>query len=351
MLESTTGFESNTMKRVLLLGLVTALALGCENDPRIVPDGGVSVADAGADAGYDASGIVIRDAQAEDESCRQMDILFVIDDSGSMEEEQTNLVANFSRFIDVLNAFTISTGEALDYRIGVTTTGKDISLTVNFETPTGTTSMTTSESGPEGRLLAPSACGMDASQPWINSTDANVTDTFACLAAVGTSGSGIEMPLFMTELALTQRVLDGSNANFLRPDALLAVVVLTDEDDCSMDRDSVELTISTTNPAAAGDLCDREDPALLPTSRFLTQLDAVKGNRDRWAMAVIAGPNSETSCTSSFGDAAGAIRLHEFLGDVGENSSFSSICDGDLSIGLMDALDTFTQACDTFTLI
>ena len=46
------------------------------------------------------------------------DILFVVDNSGSMEDEQENLAANFGRFIDQI----AGTG---DYRIAVVTTDQD----------------------------------------------------------------------------------------------------------------------------------------------------------------------------------------------------------------------------------
>jgi len=49
----------------------------------------------------------------------KMDILFVIDNSGSMSQEQTNLVANFPQFVSVLEASN------LDYRVAVTTTSVD----------------------------------------------------------------------------------------------------------------------------------------------------------------------------------------------------------------------------------
>ncbi|HEY5677089.1 MAG TPA: hypothetical protein VIR81_09895, partial [Myxococcales bacterium] len=44
------------------------------------------------------------------------DILFVVDDSGSMSEEQANLAANLDAFIDTLAASPVQN----DFRIGVT---------------------------------------------------------------------------------------------------------------------------------------------------------------------------------------------------------------------------------------
>ena len=49
----------------------------------------------------------------------KIDFLFVIDDSGSMCEEQANLSRNFSAFSDFL---FVELGQSTDYRIAVTST-------------------------------------------------------------------------------------------------------------------------------------------------------------------------------------------------------------------------------------
>ena len=38
--------------------------------------------------------------------------------------------------------------------------------------------------------------------------------------------------------------------------------------------------------------------------------------------------------------------MQEFVGQTGDTAVFSSICEGDLSTALSDALDTFTAACE-----
>jgi hypothetical protein len=206
--------------------------------------------------------------------------------------------------------------------------------------------MTLSETGPNGAFL--SGCGM--TRPWIERADGDVASTFSCVAEVGTSGSSIEMPLLMTERSVTDRVADGMNAGFLREDALLAVVVLTDEDDCSRLDDPIMIEVPdplSGMATAAADECDPTNPMLENVSRFSAALDGVKGDRGRWAMAVIAGPGPGT-CSSAFGDAADGVRLRQFLAEAGENTVFSSICDGDLSTALMNALETFDAACQSF---
>jgi hypothetical protein len=55
-------------------------------------------------------------------------------------------------------------------------------------------------------------------------------DAFASIAGVGVDGCGIEQHLSAVERALSNT----SNAGFLRPEAKLAVIVIADEDDCSL---------------------------------------------------------------------------------------------------------------------
>jgi hypothetical protein len=75
-------------------------------------------------------------------------------------------------------------------------------------------------------------------------------------------------------------------------------------------------------------------------------LDQLKGNRSRWAAGVIAG---DGNCSSSFGSASNGARLKDFVsaanGSGYNQAVFSSICDGDLTIGLQEALDLFQAAC------
>ncbi|MBS1120781.1 MAG: putative lipoprotein, partial [Deltaproteobacteria bacterium] len=68
-------------------------------------------------------------------TCNKMDIVFVIDDSGSMQEEQTNLAANFPMFADLLANYTTSAGEHIDFRVAVTTTGRDMDYTILIGAP------------------------------------------------------------------------------------------------------------------------------------------------------------------------------------------------------------------------
>ena len=62
--------------------------------------------------------------------CNKMDIVFVVDDSGSMQEEQSNLATNFPMFANLLSSYTDARRRSsIDYRVAVTTTGKDLDYT------------------------------------------------------------------------------------------------------------------------------------------------------------------------------------------------------------------------------
>lgn len=255
--------------------------------------------------------------------CSAMDLLFVIDNSGSMSQEQQNLIANFPMFIQVLDA------SGLDYRVAVTTTARDYTYTM-FGT------FQESTEGESGEMIKPGSCNM--TKRWIDKSDPNPAQTFACAANVGTGGSSDEMPLGAVRDAFEDRMSDGTNMGFHRPDALLGVVILTDENDCSYEQ-SVSLGFGEI-------LCENQ---MEPTINYKLFLDNYTGGASRWATAIIAG-KGPGSCSSTFGDAEEATRLVNFKNQVGTNAVMSSICDGDLSPALMEALNLFHSACDAIIL-
>lgn len=144
-------------------------------------------------------------------------------------------------------------------------------------------------------------------------------------ATLGTGGSSYERPLESLRLALSDRIVDNTNGTFLRPDALLAFVIVTDEDE-------------------GGAIENR--PAR-PVADYLTFFDTLTGNRSRWATALIAGLGPGR-CTSDFGEAYEATRLVDFVTRAGKNAVASSICEPDLAAGLEKALRTFELACASF---
>jgi hypothetical protein len=129
------------------------------------------------------------------------DILLVVDDSCSMSDKQTNLANNFGSFIQ----YAVSAN--VDYQIGVTTTDAYLN---------------------PGQLRA-----VGTGRRFLTNTTPNVQSLFSTLVRVGTSGSGSEQPLEGATRALTSPNIAGVNAGFVRQDANLAVVVVSDAEDQS----------------------------------------------------------------------------------------------------------------------
>lgn len=134
----------------------------------------------------------------------KVDILFVVDSSGSMDGHQKNLAANVGRFISAFfNRVTI------DYHIGVLSTDMDFGFSSKCC----------------GRLLGDPAF-IDKSTP------SPGTDLAARLI-VGTNGSGVERSFDPVIAALSSPLDTTANVGFLRPDAHLAVIFITDAEDQS----------------------------------------------------------------------------------------------------------------------
>lgn len=162
------------------------------------------------------------------EPVREVDVLLIIDSSGSMGGEQEKLSVEFQSFIE---AFLTA---EVDYHIGVVTTDvADVSEAGRLRSATPGTFEQTPP--PQlGETPAPEGGGGAALPPEIITPDTQDAESvFADLVRVGTVGSGFEMGLEAARLALSEPLLSGANAGFYRADANLALVVFSDEDDLS----------------------------------------------------------------------------------------------------------------------
>lgn len=275
------------------------------------------------------------DTEATDGGCRSMDILFVIDDSGTMWEEQENLIANFPLFIDVLDDYNT------DYRIGVTTTS--VNRTFKAQVPVlGLIDVTTE--GPDGILVGQDDC--DLPDPWISNTGQDVEGEFACAGKVGTGGATTEMPFAAIELALGEHSeAGGPNEGFYRAgtDSLLVIVMITDEDDCSITNGG-QLMVSSTGGAD----CETDTSnGLYSTSRTKNFLDDIADGPERYLLISMAG---KSECTTDFGAAIEAKRISQLVGQV-ENGYAGDICEGDLWAGLQEAVDMMGIVCEEMPVI
>ncbi|MBS1149668.1 MAG: uncharacterized protein H6Q89_1366 [Myxococcaceae bacterium] len=128
-----------------------------------------------------------------------VDILWVIDDSGSMANQRKTLVNNFDRFLAALLTLKVS------WQMGVTTTNA-----LDLGKLRGTTKV-------------------------IKLTTPDPKAVFEANTTFSGSRTRWEQGLRMAELAVTGVNIapGGTNVGFLRPNAALAVIVVTDEDDSS----------------------------------------------------------------------------------------------------------------------
>ena len=180
---------------------------------------------------------------------RDIDILFVVDNSGSMGLAQANLVASIGSFAQAL--------DESNYRIAVTTTDMG-NYWCTGSTPEAGSFVATSCRARLGEFtfgdvdatsLCTDVCDLETlgvAQPWIENIagvtnlpeGVSPTQALQCMLPQGINGCGFESPLeSMRSALLRSDSADEPQFGFIRPHAALAVVFVTDEADCSFNRD------------------------------------------------------------------------------------------------------------------
>lgn len=230
-----------------------------------------------------------------------VDLLLVIDDSGSMWEEQRNLAENLPRLVgDLLDPPDTDGDGRPDYRAA-----RDVHMGVVTTSIDGVRACgSVGEDGVLRTTPGPGLMGCAATYPSFltfrpGDDPTAATSDFSCIARVGTDGCGLERPLEAALKALlpstsTLPIIgraphgDLENSGFLRDDSLLAVIVVTDEDDCSTE----DPTLFDGPPPDPRELppCSRPDDPLYPISRYVEAFRSLRPTRpDLFAFAVVAG--------------------------------------------------------------
>jgi hypothetical protein len=360
---------------------------------------------------------------------QKVDVLFVVDNSGTMQNEQDALLLAFPVFYSALETTLV---RIPDLHIGVITsdigTGGHTSISY-CETiggdggvlgMVGGTDQAGECLGTDQRYLVdvePQGCTIDRDSngvcvsndctqqqcdamqngtetltltndsdgcPRCRNFDGDPSIKFSCLAEVGTQGCGFEQPLEALKMSLDASLVP-LNEGFLRPDALLAVVLVTDEDDCSasqpnviFDPDPVQNTIDSTlgylhsfRCFEFGVHCDINDrtimgprnnceprddaSALLYHPDRYTDFLAALADPGRTIVSILAGPvpsqievqmdaqdrpEVAPSCTDYTGEGATpGVRLRYFAGGFNTPAqlagwAYASICQGDFQTTL-----------------
>ncbi len=333
------------------------------------------------DASIDAGSRCIGDGDAGVN--RDIDILFVIDNSGSMFEEQASLAANFPNFMSVLDNIQ---GGLPNVHIGVVSSnvgvgGYNIAGCGgdgdNGELQNVARGACTP---PSGKFISDVASASGTTR--VRNYEGTLADTFSCISRLGTSGCAFEQHLESMKRALEP--FQTVNAGFLREHAYLAVVFIADEDDCSAGNSSVydpndtaltstlgplesfrctEFGITcaegnlTRNAASYTQCRPRTDSYLRNPQDYVDFLKNLKCDPSKILVAGIVGnpdpvrvtfndmghPQLAHSCLdpSGIGGAADpAVRLKYVL-DQFPGSTMTSICNNDLSSALQKIAEQF----------
>jgi hypothetical protein len=202
-----------------------------------------------------------------DGTCNLLDILFVIDNSGSMGEEQKNLAANFPYLISKIRALKDKKNKEVNANVNIMVTTSDFGhpLCTKFYAPDYTpakgapiasacidridrfTAYGGTPSIPEactagcvmGAAAVPDGPFINFQQEMNNIIDPDgvgdpVADALACIGPQGIDGCGMEATLE----TMLQALDPGKDWNkgtkpFLRTGAVLAIIIITDEEDCA----------------------------------------------------------------------------------------------------------------------
>lgn len=200
----------------------------------------------------------------------KIDLLFVIDNSGTMGEEQLNLARNFPGLIAQLEALTDEAGEPVESDVNIMVTTTDFGNPACDEsapkdyvaqggapvaTPctdrinrfTGRGPNPVSEQGAcyevcgLGNAAYPSDQFIHIAPDGHNVIGGGPAAALACIGPQGIDGCGYEAPLEAMSQALNPTACwnnpsacEEFDAPFLRDDAILAIAIITDEADCSV---------------------------------------------------------------------------------------------------------------------
>lgn len=314
---------------LVITAALTAASPGCDRrslDPFVLIDGGTPTG---------PSLLFSESFPAQPPTA--LDVLFVIDNSSGMEPFIGVLPEAMRSFVAVLRS---TPGGLPDLHAGVVTTDMGTGGVIS-----GVPGCNKYPVGDDGTFVvgpslpfawdevagkwnpAPSVgcglCGTFIAEPSNAAGPCpSVEDALACLASVGTAGCLYEQPL-----AAARRALLRTDTAFLRPGAQLAVVIVTNEDDCSLPEGSMLLDPQSSSVADGrgpltsyrcnrfGHFCDGAQPPgrpgdltsgwpysprrceswddggyLVPDGEILHTLQALKQAASLVSLSVIAGP-------------------------------------------------------------
>ena len=290
----------------------------------------------------------------------KVDLLFMIDNSGSMREEQDNLIEEIPRLVRVL-----ASGDSTTPADGIQDFPPVTSLHVGvISSDMGSGNQTgvrtcTPGLGDDGILRSSSRIATApcmASYPsgtfeFMAGGDTNAfAATIGCVANLGTNGCGFEQQLEASLKALTPanaepwtamgymppRFYDaasglrdrlaghgtGANDGFLRPNSALAIVLVTDEEDCSVANYEIFSGVGMFNSIPPNVRCNTfstDTSIVYPISRYVDGFIGLRRNKSLLIFSAIVGIPAATEAAASTGDFA-AVLAHPDMNPRADDS-------------------------------
>jgi hypothetical protein len=319
---------------------------------------------------------------------RDIDIVFMVDDSSSMEPLQKKLRTNFPAFMDVLKALPLP-------NVHIAVISSDLGAGKTGAPGCNATG------GDQGKFQFasrdPVVCANahpNAGQNYLANINGmanytgDISEAFSCIANLGGGGCGLEHQFgsLLRALGADGAGAPAENAGFLRPEAYLAVILITNEDDCSAPLNSDVFNATSkyvSDPLGpltsyrcnlVGHTCDgaappkgpggpyancvsNENGTLLRVADVVAGLKGLKADPNKILVAAITGPpkpyavantgvpnNDDTaaawpevghSCTQPDGTYADpSVRIWQWIQAFGGNGVFESICNASFTPAL-----------------
>jgi len=292
--------------------------------------------------------------------CEKVDFVFVIDNSGSMEDEQNNLIQSFPGFMETIQ----STLQGQDHHImAVDTDGlfgdqgvqqwpcspdPDCCIDGCTQYPAGVcnghpcfewTECDKAIGG--GRVSTPlnEPCDIQGGNRYMIDGQPDLTGTFECMARVGMNGDGMEVQMEALLTALGPLNAPGEcNEGFVRDDAVLVIVLITDEED---------------DPTDQGIDYDENSPGD-PAQWKQTVVEIKNGDANAVVVLGLVGDPDlpgglcqPLQGTSPVG-AEASPRLRQFVELFGGHGIWASVCSPDYGPFFEQAVALIDEACDEF---
>ena len=263
--------------------------------------------------------------------CQKIDFLFVIDNSVSMIDEQQRLIDGFPGFMEEVR----STIEGFDYHVMVVATGPEEMSLDPCDNMIGAGRVRDGE-GNDCGLLEDILNG----ERFVDEGTENLEEAFACIADVGSAGSGDEKTIWSMADAVSKQAVPGlCNEGFLRDDALLVVTIITDEDD---------------DPDDGPPLSDSDDNSPGDPELWRAGLvDAKHGDDEAVVVLALVGDSDQPDGLCEpyvHPDGEGAepgIRIRE-LAESLPYGSWTSVCRDDYAEFFIEAVADIDTACTNF---